>query len=416
MAFPTSPAMDEEAGANSVELMPTKGQIEGVTHGEEFDWDNELGAIGNLVFTKLNFFLIFVPLGLYAMAAKLSSIYVFTFNFLAILPLASVLSGSTESLAHHVGQLFGGLLNATFGNAVEMIMCVQAVRAGLIRVVQGNLLGSVLSNLLLVLGMAVFAAGIKRKQANFNPQGASANMTCLVVASIAVALPTLYRGVAGAEEEEVLMLSHICSAFLAILYFMFLYFQLYTHSRLFEAGDGAEGEGSVTPAEEPAPAEPAEEREPVMSAAGATCFLAISTLIVAACSEGLVDSINEVSLEYGLPKAFIGVILLPIVGNAAEHATAVMAAYRGKMDLALGVAVGSSTQIALFVVPVSVLTGWCYGTKMSLSFRNFDMACQLLSVFLVCQVLQHGKTNWLHGAMLMCTYVLIGTICWFIPE
>merc|ERR1719464_2578907 len=138
--------------------------------------------------------------------------------------------------------------------------------------------------------------------------------------------------------------------------------------------------------------------------ASSTVLLAVVTLVVAACSEGLVDSINQVSKGFGIPKAFIGVILLPIVGNAAEHATAVTCAMRGMMDLALGVAVGSSTQIALFVVPTSVLIGWTLNSPMTLSFRNFDTACQMLSVFLVGQVLQHGNTNWLHGAMLMMVY------------
>lgn len=137
---------------------------------------------------------------------------------------------------------------------------------------------------------------------------------------------------------------------------------------------------------------------------------------VKSCSENLVDSIEGVSTKFGLPKAFIGVILLPIVGNAAEHATAVTSAYRGKLDLAIGVSVGSSTQIALFVVPVAVLSGWYFGTPMSLNFRLFDMACQMLSVFLVSQVTQHGNTNWLHGAMLVTTYVLIAIMTWFIPE
>merc|ERR1719464_1761438 len=159
-----------------------------------------------------------------------------------------------------------------------------------------------------------------------------------------------------------------------------------------------------------------EEPEPELSVWSSVVLLFFVTLVVAACSECLVDSIEDVSENFGLPKAFIGVILLPIVGNAAEHATAVTCAMKGMMDLALGVAVGSSTQIALFVVPCAVLWGWAFDEDMTLSFRSFDTACQMLSVFLVSQVLQHGNTNWLHGLMLMVTYFLIAVITWFIPE
>lgn len=346
----------------------------------------------------INVLLIFVPIGMGVRAADCNDAIVFTTNFIAIIPLASMLGNFTEALSYHTGQLIGGLLNATFGNAVEMIMVIQAVKLGLIRVVQGNLLGSVLSNLLLVLGMAIFASGTVRKDSHFNHQGAAANMSCLLVASISVCLPTVFRTVHGSTDEEVLVISRICSCFLILVYGLFLFFMLKTHTDLF-VDEGGE-----------------EEEEEVLSPTFATALLALCTLVVAACSENLVDSIEGVSDVYGLPKAFIGVILLPIVGNAAEHATAVTCAYKGMMDLAIGVAVGSSTQIALFVVPWAVLFGWIYDQPMDLNFRVFDMVCQMLSVFLVSQVLQHGNTNWLHGAMLMVVYFIIATQTWFIEE
>jgi len=361
-------------------------------------WETERAAWMKVFVSPMNILLIFVPLGLIAPAMEWNSAIVFGCNFVAIVPLASILGAATEAMAAHTGQMVGGLLNATFGNAVEMIMCVQAVRAGLIQVVQGNLLGSVLSNLLLVLGMAILGAGYYHSESKFNSQGAAANMTCQVVASISICLPTMFRSIQGSTDAEILLLSRICSLFLCLVYFMFLVFQLYTHSELF-SDEGGE-----------------EEHHGAMSLTGSTVLLAGSTLVVAACSEGLVDSIEDVSENFGLPKAFIGVILLPIVGNAAEHATAVTSAMKGMMDLSLGVAVGSSTQIALFVVPCAVLWGWIFDSPMTLSFRNFDTACQMVTVFLVSQVLSHGNTNWLHGVMLMTTYILIAAITWFIPE
>jgi len=293
--------------------------------------------------------------------------------------------------------LVGGLLNATFGNAVEMIMCVQAINQGYIQVVQGNLLGSVLSNLLLVLGMALLGAGLKFKDLAFNAQGAQANMVCQVVASISLVLPTMFRMSPETTDHEVLQLSRYCAIFLMMTYALFLYFQLGTHAEFFTEEDAPEEEAEV-------------------AVSTAVVLLGSCTLVVAAASEFLVDSIEDVSETYGLPKAFIGIILLPIVGNAAEHVTAVSCAMRGMMDLALGVAVGSSTQVSLFVVPFTVLAGWAVNQPMTLQFRTFDTSCFILSVFLVQSVLLNGHTNWLHGCMLLTTYVLIAMIVWFIPE
>lgn len=245
--------------------------------------------------------------------------------------------------------------------------------------------------------MAFFAAGLKLKESPFNSTGASANMSCLTLGSIALALPTIYAGLEHTILEDVLMISRISSITLAAVYVMFLIFQLYTHSDQF-GGDEEE------------------EEHPPMSAISSLLLLLGATCVVALCSEYLVDSIEGVSEEYSLPKAFIGVILLPIVGNAAEHATAVSSAAKGKMDLCLGVAVGSSTQIALFVLPFSVLVGWAYDVPMSLDFRSFDATVMLLSVFLTGGMLHDGSANWLEGAMLVATYILIAVICWFIPD
>jgi len=341
---------------------------------------------------------VLVPLGQWVSYMKYGPGIIFLVNFLAIIPLASILGAATEALACHTGQLVGGLLNATFGNAVEMIMCIQAVKIGLVRVVQGNLLGSILSNLLLVLGMSIFASGTIRKTQKFNKAGAASNMTCQLVASISVCLPTCFAAVATSREGSVLMISRICSVFLMAVYGMFLFFMLRTHADLF-ADEGEE-----------------EEEESGLSPFFSVLMLFVATLLVFICSECLIDSIHGVSEDYGLSKSFIGVILLPIVGNAAEHATAVTCAYKGMMDLALGVAVGSSTQIALFVVPCAILAGWFYDQPMDLDFSTFDAVVQMLTVFLVSQVLSHGETNWLHGAMLMTVYVFIATQCLFILD
>lgn len=347
----------------------------------------------------ISLLLVFVPLGIASHWLHWGSAASFCCNFAAIVPLAAILGAATESLAVHTGQMVGGLLNATFGNAVEMIVTISAVKAGLVSVVQGSLLGSILSNLLLVLGMAFFAAGIKTKESRFNSAGASANMSCLCLGSLALALPTIYNHIPHTAAEDVLMISRISSIVIGAVYVMFLIFQLHTHAELFGGSAGEE-----------------EEEEPPLTVWSSACLLLVATITVAVCSEYLVDSIEGVTEEYGLPKAFIGVILLPIVGNAAEHVTAVTVATKGKMDLALGVAIGSSTQIALFVVPFAVIVGWIVDVPMSLDFRSFDSTVLLLSVILASGMLQDGSSNWLEGAMLMATYLLIAIICWYIPE
>lgn len=199
----------------------------------------------------------------------------------------------------------------------------------------------------------------------------------------------------GVDNEDVLKVSRISSGIIAFVYVLFLIFQLGTHAHLF-------GENE-------------EEEEPTISACSSVMLLLAATLLVAVNSEFLVDSIEAVSEEYGLPEAFIGVILLPIVGNAAEHATAVTVAAKGKMDLALGVAIGSSTQIALLVVPFSVMVGWAADVPMSLDFRLFDTSVMVLSVIITASAVQDGQSNWLEGAILIAIYILIAMICWFMP-
>jgi len=354
-------------------------------------------GISNILCQPLNVLLVCVPLGLFAGKKEWSCLYVFLLNFTSIIPLAGVLGASTEALAGHTGQMIGGLLNATFGNAVEMIVTINAIRAGLVYVVKTSLIGSILSNLLLVMGMAFVASHVVAKESSFNVTGAASNISCLVVASLALSLPTVFTGMPHTTMDQTVQLSRCCAIVMAIVYVLFLVFQLRTHSDLFTG-------------------EEEEEEEPELDLAPSIVLLFMCTCCVAACSEYLVDSISEVSEEYGLPQAFIGMILLPIVGNAAEHFTAVTAAMKGKMDLALGVAVGSSTQIALFVVPFSVVVGWFCDVDMSLDFDAFATVVFVLSVFIASSVLGDGSANWFEGVMLVASYTVVAVICWFLPN
>lgn len=342
----------------------------------------------------LNVLLPLVPLGIMAPRMRWGDEAVFSLNFLAILPLAKILGLATEELSSSVGETVGGLLNASFGNAVEMILSIFALKKGLISVVQGSLLGSILSNLLLVLGMCFFFGGIKFHNQKYNADGARVQSNLLLLSVLALSIPSLV-GIVQSKESLVLSMSRGAALILALLYCMYLVFQLKTHSDYFQAAS------EETDAEE-------EHMSPIL----ACVVLVLSTLIVAACSEGLVDSVEGITDSLGISEQFIGVILLPIVGNAAEHMTAVDVALKNKMDLSLGVALGSSSQIAMLVVPFTVIAGWVIGVPMDLNFRPLGTGILLLTVLIVGNLTSDGESNWLEGAMLIAAYVMIGITFW----
>jgi Ca2+:H+ antiporter len=371
-------------------------------------WSRELQVLKRICCTWLNTLMVFVPLGLAAPRLGWNGFYVFFLNFFAIIPLANLIHASIEAVANNAGHKVGGLLDAFMGKVVEQIMCVQCLRKGYYRVLQGNLMGSLHWNLLLVLGMAIFAAGVIRRDQAFSNKGAAAQMSCQVVASISIALPTMYRSIVGTSDEMVLYISRISAFIIMLIYFVFLWFHLVTHAELFD-DDLQQQSVQVSSTKLPVP--------PVkLSWPSSILLMCGSISVVWMCSEHLVNNIQVVSENFGVPKAFIGCTLLPLIGNTAEHIEAVTWAVRGSMDMAISIAVGSATQIALFVVPGAVLWGWWMDEPMNLNFRNFDATVMMLSTFLVSQVLQHGNTVWLHGAMLMTTYMLIAIISWFLPE
>jgi len=323
---------------------------------------------------------------------------VFTLNFFAILPLAAVLGFVTEELAGSVGDTLGGLLNATFGNAVEMILSVYALRENLIEIVQGSLMGSVLSNLLLVLGCCFFFGGLQNHKQVFNAEGARAQGSLLLLAVLAMIMPSVACVAQPKATKDVdLAISHGAGVILFVLYVLYLFFQLKTHPEFFESQN------------EDAQDEQGSDMGPIFSAVA----LAITTLIIAVCSEGLVSSVNGMTKGSGLTKDFIGVVLLPIIGNAAEHVSAVSFALKNKMDLALGVALGSSSQIALLVVPFTVMWGWISGVDMDLNFGPMHTGVLLLTVLIVGSITSDGESNWLEGAMLIAAYIMIAVLYWF---
>ncbi|OCK75134.1 Calcium/proton exchanger [Lepidopterella palustris CBS 459.81] len=359
----------------------------------------------------VNVFLVFVPLGILAGALHWSPTLVFVFNFIAIIPLAALLSFATEELSAKLGQTLGGLLNATFGNAVELIVSIVALKNGEIRIVQSSMLGSILSNILLVLGCCFLAGGLRERESKFNETVASTMSSLMAVASASLIIPaTLYATLQSSKsktENHILILSHGTAIILLGLYILYLYFQLYSHASLFDveaqaSEDGEDGEG--------------QNEGQVLSPIAAGVALVIVTVMVAICAEYLVDSIDSIVQTAHISKTFIGLVLLPIVGNAAEHVTAVIVAYKGKMDLAINVAIGSSLQIALFVTPFLVILGWIIHEPMTLHFQGFETVVFFLSVLVVNYLIQDGKSNYLEGCMCIGTYTIIALAFYVYPD
>jgi Ca2+:H+ antiporter len=279
---------------------------------------------------------------------------------------------------------------------------IQALLANEIRVVQASLLGSILSNLLLVLGCCFFFGGLIHKEQKFNATSATANMGLLALSSIALILPTPYAEYYEIHDSHVLKVSRCAAIFLAFMYIQLLVFQLRTHKDLF----ADDGDGDTTATRQV-------DEEPALSLGASLSGLAMTTLLVAFFSEMLVESIDGFVEASGISRTFVGLILLPIVGNAVEHVTAVTVAMKDKMDLAMGVAVGSCTQISLLVVPLSVLVGWATDRPMTLNFPHFEVMLYIMSVLTVAIVLSNPTCNWLEGSLLITTYLLIAIGFWF---
>ncbi|KAK2080034.1 hypothetical protein QBZ16_002430 [Prototheca wickerhamii] len=347
-----------------------------------------------LISSYLNLLLLCVPIGILGGARGWDPVLVFGANFLSLVPLALLLGETTEDLAVRFGDIVGGLLNATFGNVVEIILSIAALQKGLYNVVATSLIGSILSNLLLVLGMCFFFGGLRYQQQKFSPLANKVGSSLLFVACIGIIIPTMAKRIYGSEvmtDGALLSLSHAIAILLIFVYLCYLYFQLKTHSDLF----ASEGDSGDTPA---------------LSLAGALSFLGVITIIVAVCSEYLTGAIEAVSETLNINPSFLGLIVLPIAGNACEHITAVFVAMKNKMDLAIGVAVGSSIQIALFAIPFTVLAGWAMGQHFNLDFDVFSVLMLTVAVILAYFVSSDGSSNWLLGLQLSITYVLIAAV------
>ncbi|MBW4505883.1 MAG: calcium/proton exchanger [Scytonematopsis contorta HA4267-MV1] len=346
--------------------------------------------------------LVFIPISIAAHYLEWGDLVVFITAGVAILPLAAWMGVATEEIAVVLGPTMGGLLNATFGNATELIIALIALRAGLVDVVKASITGSIIGNLLLVMGLAMLLGGLRYKEQKFQPIVARVNAAAMNLAVIAMLLPTAMNYTSkGISQQTLQHLSIAVAIVLILVYGLTLLFSMKTHSYLYEVGlvDAEVGE---TPHEKP-------------NILLWTAILLVCTLCVAYESELLVETLEVATAKLGLTALFTGVILVPIIGNAAEHATAITVAMKDKMDLSLSVAVGSSMQIALFVAPVLVITGWFWGKPMDLDFNPFELVAVAVSVFIANSISSDGKSNWLEGTLLLAAYTVLGFAFYFHP-
>lgn len=419
--------------------------------------------------SKLNVLLLATPFAFMSNYLGWGEVATFSFSLVALVPFAERVSFVTEDVAKYTNDTMGGLLNASFGNITELIVCIFALKAGYVRVVQVSMLGSVLSNLLLVLGSAFVVGGLRHKEQRFNKAAAATNSGLLVIAVLALSLPSVldatHDGLGGnhteiishhtarsvplhvdvpglqvaalvpslppsgvmvstssmpaggllevlpgagswltekgtLEEETLnggdapLWLSRILAMALLSLYCMLLFFQLKTHSHLFEG-------------------EPDEDEEPgLLGLWGGVFWLALITVFISLLSDFIVDTISAAAKQMGIPILFLSGVLVPIVGNAAEHAAAITFAYRNKMEICLGSAVGSAVQISVFVIPLCVIIGWIFDKPMTMNFHFFETSVLLLTCIGVSVVLMDGQSHWLKGAILVMAYFMIAASFW----
>ena len=356
--------------------------------------------------------LLFIPAALASHYLHGPALLTFALSALAVMPLAAWMGRATEALSHHVGEGIGGLLNATFGNAAEMILAIMALRAGLFTVVKASITGSIIGNALLVLGASILAGGIRHPVLRFNRTAAATSATLLFLSAVGLLVPALFDFVtqhSAQAAERTLSLEIACVLFGT--YMLSLVFSLVTHRQFYRGG--AHGGGAAVAVADGAPAPEAEGA--VWSVPRAFTVLAVATVFTAWVSESLVEAVEGATHALGFTEVFVGVVVVAIVGNAAEHSSAILLAMKGKMDGALQIAIGSSTQVALFVAPVLVFLSYAFGKPLDLLFTQFEVVAVALSALVVALVSMDGESNWLEGVQLLAVYLILAMAFYFLP-
>jgi Ca2+:H+ antiporter len=371
-------------------------------------------VLANLPKEPLSYLLLAMPLALALRWWSANPVWIFLASAVAIIPLAGLMGRSTENLAETMGPGIGGLLNATFGNAAELIIALIALSRGpeMFPLVKASVTGSIIGNVLLVLGLSILMGGLRHSRQQFNRTAAGMGATILALASIGLLMPTVYyflyqseRGLTERQQHNVELLSEEIAGILAITYGLSLVFTLVTHRHLFGAG---EGELSKTD----------KNHAPEWSRNASLIVLLLAAAGVGVMSELLVGTVEHTAHALGMTQVFVGVIVIAVIGNAAEHSTAVLMALKNKMDLSVHIAVGSSIQIALFVAPVLVFASMIMGHAhpFNLHFTTMELIAVIVSVGVLALVAQDGECHWMEGVMLLAVYLIIALAFFHLPS
>ncbi len=349
----------------------------------------------------LRLFLVFVPICIFLGSTDASPTWVFISCCLAVLPLAGLMGEGTENLVHHTGPGLGAVISSSCGNAAEMILAIMALRAGELEIVKASLTGSIIGNILVVLGMAMFLGGWKQKEMKFNRMAAESGSSMMFLAVVAFVIPALFAQVTEHKQaDKVESISLEISVLLILMYIGSLIFTLKSHRHMFQP----EGEDTAQELEHGAP----------WSVKKSLLVLIAAAIGVGVVAHFLVHAVEAAGQAMGMGKVFMGVVVLALIGNAAENSTAIVMAVKGKMDLALGIALGSSMQIAVFVAPVVVIVGWAIGKPIDLEFSLLEVMAVMLSVGAVTLLIHDGKTNWFEGLQLLAIYVILAIAFYYV--
>jgi len=342
--------------------------------------------------------LVFVPIAIAARFLGAPPIVVFGLSALAIIPLSGVLGAATEAIAEHTTPAIGGVLSATMGNLAELIIAAVALRAGLIDLVKASITGSILGNLLLVLGVALLMGGLKFREQKFSRHLAGSTGTVLLIAVFGLVVPALFHSLhPDPQRVATVRMSHYVAPLLIVGYASWLAFSLWTHSSDFAADRHG----------------PAVTVGPKWSSKKALVILLIAAAGIGLVAEILVSATEEAVKVLGLSEFFVGLILIPIIGNAAENSSAIVMAMKNRMDLALNIAIGSSIQVALLIAPLLVLLGMAFHQPMDLAFTTMEVASIALAVLVTSSVIRDAETNWLEGALLLLAYAVLAVAFFF---
>lgn len=337
----------------------------------------------------LKYLLIFIPISIIGEFMHLPPTVMFVLAALSIIPLAGLMGEATEEISFYTGPKIGGFLNATFGNATELIISFFAIKAGLFDVVKASIAGSVIGNILLVLGASMLFGGLKHKNQTFNKKVIEVSSSMLLFAVIGLCIPAIFTHTIDPKllNTRYEGLSIVVAIIMFAIYILSLVFSFFTHKDIYSIDHEEEGSAK-------------------WSLKKSIIILAIATILIAIESEFLVSGVDSITATLGLSEFFVGIILIPIIGNAAEHSTAIVMAMKNKMDVSVEIAVGSSLQIILFVAPVLIFLSLLF-TPMSIVFNQFELVSLIVSVLIVNRVASDGESNWLEGVQLLSVYLII---------